>query len=51
MSSIIKTINTLKGPKPIGPYSSAAIYKGLMYISSQSGVDPTTMELVSDDIE
>lgn len=35
-------LNTQKGPKSIGPYSTASIYKGIMYISGQIGLDPTT---------
>lgn len=51
MSGFIKTFNTVLGPKAIGPYSSAKIYKGVMYVSGQIGIDPKTSELVSDDVE
>jgi len=50
MSGFIKTFNTQKGPKAIGPYSTAKIYNGLLYLSGQIGIDPKTSELVSDDV-
>lgn len=51
MSGFIKTFNTALGPKAIGPYSTAKIFNGVMYISGQIGIDPQTGELVSDDVE
>ena len=51
MSKLIKTVNTLLGPKAIGPYSSARVYNGVMYVSGNIGLDPKTMELVSEDVE
>jgi 2-iminobutanoate/2-iminopropanoate deaminase len=51
MSGFIKTFNTALGPKAIGPYSTAKIFNGLMYVSGQIGIDPKTSELVSDDVE
>ena len=51
MSGFIKTFNTTLGPKAIGPYSTAKIFNGLMYVSGQIGIDPKTSELVSDDVE
>jgi 2-iminobutanoate/2-iminopropanoate deaminase len=44
MSKISKLIrlNTNKGPKAIGPYSTATIHRGVMYVSGQIGVDPAT---------
>ena len=51
MSKLVKTFNTLKGPKAIGPYSTVAIYNGMMFVSGQLGVDPKTLELVSEDVE
>jgi 2-iminobutanoate/2-iminopropanoate deaminase len=51
MSFIIKTFNTVLGPKAIGPYSTARIYNGVMYVSGQIGIDPKTSELISDDVE
>ncbi len=42
MSKLVRTFNSLRGPKAIGPYSRATIYQGLMYISGQIGLNPTT---------
>jgi 2-iminobutanoate/2-iminopropanoate deaminase len=50
MSGFIKTFNTTLGPKAIGPYSTAKIFNGVMYLSGQIGIDPKTGELVSDDV-
>jgi 2-iminobutanoate/2-iminopropanoate deaminase len=51
MAKLLRTFNTLKGPRPIGPYSSVAIYNGMMFVSGQIGIDPNTLDLVSDDVE
>lgn len=51
MSKLIKTINTVLGPKAIGPYSSARVYNGVMYVAGNIGIDPKTLQLVSDDVE
>lgn len=50
MPKIIR-INTKKGPKALGPYSTASIYQNTMYISGQIGIDPESGELVSNDVE
>jgi 2-iminobutanoate/2-iminopropanoate deaminase len=50
MSGFIKTFNTSLGPKAIGPYSTAKIFNGAMYVSGQVGIDPKTGELVSEDL-
>jgi 2-iminobutanoate/2-iminopropanoate deaminase len=42
MSGFIKTFNTALGPKAIGPYSTAKIFNGVMYVSGQIGIDPKT---------
>lgn len=41
-----KLIFTERAPAPIGPYSQAVSYNGLLYISGQLPVHPTTGELV-----
>jgi 2-iminobutanoate/2-iminopropanoate deaminase len=51
MSGFIKTFNSTLGPKAIGPYSTAKIFNGVMYVSGQVGINPQTGELVSDDVE
>ena len=40
--SFIKTFNTKLGPKPIGPYSTAKVYNGVLYMSGNIGIDPQT---------
>lgn len=47
MSGFIKTFNTTLGPKAIGPYSTAKIFNGVMYVSGQVGINPATGELIS----
>lgn len=51
MSGFIKTFNSTLGPKAIGPYSTAKIFNGTLYVSGQIGIDPKTSELVSSDVE
>ena len=41
-----KIINTLKAPKPIGPYNQAVFANNTLYLSGQIGLNPKTMELV-----
>lgn len=40
MSKAIKTFYTQRGPKAIGPYCTAKIYNGTMYVSGQLGLVP-----------
>lgn len=35
-------INTKNGPKAIGPYSTATVHRGVMYVSGQIGIDPSS---------
>jgi 2-iminobutanoate/2-iminopropanoate deaminase len=46
-----KIIFTEKAPAPIGPYNQAVLVGNTLYTSGQIALDPTTMELVLDDIE
>jgi 2-iminobutanoate/2-iminopropanoate deaminase len=46
-----KIIFTDKAPAPIGPYNQAVLVGNTLYTSGQIALDPTTMELVLDDIE
>lgn len=50
MSGFIKTFNTALGPKSIGPYSTAKVFNGTLYVSGQVGLDPKTGELISQDL-
>ena len=42
---------TQKGPKAIGPYSTAVIHNGVCYLSGMIPVDPATGELAGDTAE
>jgi 2-iminobutanoate/2-iminopropanoate deaminase len=46
-----KILNTDKAPKPIGPYNQAVIFNGVMFVSGQIAIDPTSGELVVGDIK
>lgn len=43
-------ISTEGAPKAIGPYSQAAAYNGLVYLSGQIPLDPETGQVVEGDI-
>jgi 2-iminobutanoate/2-iminopropanoate deaminase len=48
----MKTIvNTNNAPAPIGPYSQAVIAGNFLFVSGQIAMDPSTGELVLDDIK
>jgi len=46
-----KIIITDKAPAPIGPYNQAVLIGNTLYTSGQIALNPSTMELVLDDIE
>jgi len=46
-----KIFYTDKSPKPKGPYSQAVIHNGLLYLSGQIPVDPSSGRLVRGTIE
>jgi reactive intermediate/imine deaminase len=46
-----QTIHTSHAPQAIGPYSQAVRAGDTVYLSGQIPLDPTTMQLVSGDIE
>jgi 2-iminobutanoate/2-iminopropanoate deaminase len=46
-----KIIFTDSAPAPIGPYNQAVLIGNTLYTSGQIALNPTTMELVLDDIE
>jgi 2-iminobutanoate/2-iminopropanoate deaminase len=48
MKSIVKTD---KAPAPIGPYNQAVWAGNMLFVSGQVAIDPSTGELVMDDIE
>lgn len=48
----MKTIvNTPAAPMPIGPYNQSVVIGQLVFISGQIAIDPSTDELVLDNIE
>ncbi len=46
-----KIINTTDAPAPIGPYSQAVLSGNTLYTSGQIAINPSTGELVLDDIK
>src|SRR5262245_4418002 len=46
-----KHVDASRGPKAIGPYSSAVWAGDLLYLSGQTPIDPATGELVTGDVE
>ncbi len=49
MANII--INSGQAPAPIGPYSQAVRANGVLYVSGQVALDPSSGEMVQTDIE
>ena len=47
----IREIRTERAPAPVGPYSQAVVYDGLVYVSGQIPLDPKTGEVVEGEIE
>jgi 2-iminobutanoate/2-iminopropanoate deaminase len=48
---LMKTVNTLHAPQPIGPYAQAVISNGLLFVSGQIGLDPASNEMAGEDIK
>lgn len=46
-----RIVSTTKAPGAIGPYNQAVIADKTMYVSGQLGLNPETMEFVSDDVQ
>ncbi|MGF1493772.1 MAG: RidA family protein [Microcoleaceae cyanobacterium] len=47
-----KVIRTETAPAPVGPYNQAVIANGLIFVSGQISIDPSSNQLVhTDDIE
>jgi 2-iminobutanoate/2-iminopropanoate deaminase len=44
-------INSTQAPAPIGPYSQAVRANGIVYVSGQVALDPTSGNMVQTDIE
>lgn len=50
-NSKLKVVNTEKAPAPVGPYNQCIVHNGVAYLSGQIAIDPSTSELIMDDIE
>lgn len=46
-----KIINTENAPSPVGPYNQAILANGFLFLSGQIAINPTTKQLVTDDIK
>ncbi|KAJ7391121.1 hypothetical protein OS493_020152 [Desmophyllum pertusum] len=49
-ATVRRIVSTSKAPGAIGPYNQAVIADKTMYISGQLGLNPETMNFVSDDV-
>ncbi|MBI4456930.1 MAG: hypothetical protein HY644_13680 [Acidobacteria bacterium] len=47
----MKLVNTPAAPRPPGPFSHATVVGDTVYTSGMGGLDPTTGQVVSDDIQ
>ena len=45
-----KLISTDRAPKAIGPYSQAAVWNGMAFLSGQIPLDPATNQIVDGDV-
>lgn len=48
---MLKKIKTDNAPKAIGPYSQAIVYNNMLFTSGQIPLDPSSMEIVGNDIK
>lgn len=46
-----KIINTENAPSPVGPYNQAVLANGFLFLSGQIAINPTTKQLVTNDIK
>lgn len=46
-----KIINTINAPAPVGPYNQAILAGNTLYLSGQIALDPSTGNLMMDNIE
>lgn len=45
-----KVINTTNAPAPLGPYNQAIAVNGMLYVSGQIAIDPSTGNFITDNI-
>lgn len=48
---MIKKISTQDAPQAIGPYSQGTVYGNILYTSGQIALDPSSGQLVGNDIQ
>ncbi len=46
-----KIINTVNAPAPVGPYNQSVLANGTLYMSGQIAIDPSTGNLITENIE
>ena len=46
-----QVINTDQAPAPVGPYNQSIAAGGMLYVSGQIALDPSTGNMLQDDIE
>lgn len=46
-----KIINTTNAPAPVGPYNQSVLANGTLYMSGQIAIDPSSGNLITDNIE
>lgn len=46
-----KIINTNNAPAPVGPYNQSVLANGTLYMSGQIAIDPSTGNLILENIE
>ncbi|MEB3786967.1 MAG: Rid family detoxifying hydrolase [Desulfurococcales archaeon] len=49
MVELKEAVYTREAPEPVGPYSQAIVYSGLIFVSGQIPLDPETGKLVEGD--
>ncbi|NNE29810.1 MAG: RidA family protein [Saprospiraceae bacterium] len=46
-----KIINSSHAPAPVGPYNHSAAFNGILFVSGQIALNPSTGEMVQESIE
>ncbi len=46
-----KIINSPNAPAPVGPYNHSVAFNGMLFASGQIALDPSTGNMIQDDIE
>jgi 2-iminobutanoate/2-iminopropanoate deaminase len=46
-----KIVNTPNAPAPVGPYNQSTMYNGMLFVSGQIAIDPSTGDLINETIE